>query len=199
MSNESRVQIWACRCLHNLLALPSVQEALGAPCATPRSHLLDGAFLGASSYLIFFLGGTQFVHPQLGPGGCRTAAELHTSRWPFAASQSGLEPTLAFPSFPGERKACPRPVCSWGGEDAVASPFWAAAGGQWLLQGLGGFALGSCLSHAVWGCCQVSKPQPALFKLQVMLAPVTSICQGCKSSTSGEDFSLLCSPLLKLL
>lgn len=67
----------------------------------------------------------------------------------------------------------------------MASPFWAAAGGQWLLQGLGGFALGSCLSCVVWGCCQVSEPQPALFKLQVMLALVTSICQGCKSSTSG--------------
>lgn len=63
------MQIWACRCLHNLLALPSVQEALGAPSAAPCSHLSDGAFLGAISYLIFFLrGGLDLSIHSLGLG-----------------------------------------------------------------------------------------------------------------------------------
>lgn len=51
------------------------------------------------------------------------------------------------------------------------------------------------MAHASAALCSMagkSRAQTALFKLQTTLSPVTSVCQGCKSFTSGIVPPFLC-------
>lgn len=114
------------------------------------------------------------------------------SCWPFAAFQGRLEQNTGVFSLPWQEKSMSQARALLGRMPRPGLPsrkhFW-ASGPRFRALGTLPLARASATSCSITG---KSRPQTALFKLQTTLSPVTSLCQGCKSFTSGTVLPFLC-------